>query len=233
MSQEKLWIILQDHDLRKRDLPHGILETVEELESIVRETFKLEGNFTLHYKDAEFGEEYFSLNSTRDIKDRDTIKVFHNVEPPTFTLSFADMDHPLESVSKTSITSTDASSVPSSEISICPSTSNWSRSQDTVILSSPEHHRSQPWATEFPIPRFAYDTEFELAAGNEAWNKDGIQLNFTTILPDILEKLAESMFHYFAYPTGTNSPTSLPKRARIIQWNLWMATKAKIQIGKL
>lgn len=149
-------------------MPHGILETVEELEFIVRETFKLEGNFTLHYQDSEFGEEYFLTG--------------------TLLRCFAMLNLPHLVCPKTSITSADASSV-------CPSTSNWSRSQDTVILSSPEHHRSQPWPTEFPIPRFAYDTELVLAAGNEAWNKDGIQLNFTTILPDILEKLAESMFH--------------------------------------
>ncbi|KTF94500.1 hypothetical protein cypCar_00044643, partial [Cyprinus carpio] len=71
----KLRIILQDHDIRKLDLPQGIPGTVSELESIVRKTFVLNGNFTLHYKDADFGEEYFSLTSTSDIKDKDTIKI--------------------------------------------------------------------------------------------------------------------------------------------------------------
>lgn len=204
MSQAKLRIILQDHDIRKLDLPNGIPETVEELESIVRETFKLDGNFTLHYKDADFGEDYFSLSSTRDIKDKDSIKVFHIVELPTITMTLTNIDHPVESASETSITSPDAVSVSSSEISICSSTSTCSSgSQDTVILSSPEHERSQRWKTEFLIPRFAYDTELVLAAGNEAYKKDGIQLNFTTILPDFLEKLAESMFQYVAYPTNT------------------------------
>ena len=73
-----------------------------------------------------------------------------------------------------------------------------------MILSSSEHERSERWPTEFPIPRFAYDTELVLAAGNEAFKKDGIQLNFTTILPDILEKLEESMFQYVAYPTNAH-----------------------------
>lgn len=73
-----------------------------------------------------------------------------------------------------------------------------------MILSSPEYQRSQRWPTEFPIPRFAYNTELVLAAGNEAFMKDGIQLNFTTILTDILEKLAESMFQYVAYPTNAH-----------------------------
>ncbi|XP_051802070.1 sterile alpha motif domain-containing protein 3-like [Acanthochromis polyacanthus] len=41
-----------------------------------------------------------------------------------------------------------------------------------------------------------------LASGNEAFNKNGIPLNFTSILPDILERLAESVFQYVAYPTS-------------------------------
>ncbi|XP_066509897.1 uncharacterized protein si:ch211-166e11.5 [Hoplias malabaricus] len=74
----------------------------------------------------------------------------------------------------------------------------------TVIPSSPEHmtHRSQCWPVEFPIPRFAYDTELVLASGNEAFEKDGSLFSPTVILPDILEKLAETIFQYVAYPTS-------------------------------
>ncbi|KAL2079753.1 hypothetical protein ACEWY4_025497 [Coilia grayii] len=199
MSQAKL---LQDHHIRKLDLPNEIPETVEELESIVRETFKLDGNFTLHYKDADFGEEYFSLSSTRDIKDKDIIKVFHIVEPPTFHMTFTDMEYPVQNATE-SITSADTAFVNSTESSICPPTSTCSiASQDTVILSSPEspHQRSERCRTEFPKPRFAYNTELVLATGNEAFKKDGIHLNFVTIPPDILDKL----FHYVANPTNAH-----------------------------
>lgn len=96
-NQAKLRIPLKDHDIRKLDLPHGIPETVGELEAIVRETFGIEGNFTLHYKDADFGEEFFSLASTIDIKDEDTIKVVHITEPPSFTVTFTDVDSFMES----------------------------------------------------------------------------------------------------------------------------------------
>uniref|UniRef100_A0A9J8A6J0 Uncharacterized protein n=1 Tax=Cyprinus carpio carpio TaxID=630221 RepID=A0A9J8A6J0_CYPCA len=197
----KLRIILQDHDIRKLDLPQGIPGTVSELESIVRKTFVLNGNFTLHYKDADFGEEYFSLTSTSDIKDKDTIKVIHIVEPPTLTLTFTDVESSIKSASKTCI----QTSVHTSVTDIYPSISgSFSESQDTLILPSSEHktQRSQRWPTEFSVPRFAYDTELVLAAGSEAFKKDGIQLNFTPILPDILEKLAESIFQYVAYPTS-------------------------------
>ncbi|XP_060771645.1 uncharacterized protein LOC132882569 [Neoarius graeffei] len=201
MSQAQLRIILQEHDIRKLDLPNGIPETVEELESVVRETFKLDGNFTLHYKDTDFGDEFFSLSSTSDIKDKDTIKVFHIVEPSTFSMTFTNMEYPVQNAPEVPISDTDAASVNSTESS-CPTSTCSIASQDTVILSSPEHQRSERWPTEFPIPRFAYDAELVLVAGNEAFKKDGTPLNFTTILPDILDKLAESMFQYVAYPTN-------------------------------
>ncbi|XP_056124441.1 sterile alpha motif domain-containing protein 3 [Rhinichthys klamathensis goyatoka] len=200
----KLRIILQEHDIRKLDLPQGIPGSVNELEHIVRKTFGLIGSFTLHYKDPDFGEEYFSVTSTSDIKDKDTIKVIHIVEPPTLTLTFTNVDNSVKSASKTSI-QTSASSVYTSVTSVHPSNSSSSPgSQDTSTLSSPEHktQRSQRWPTEFPVPRFAYDSELVLASGNEAFKKDGFQLNFTSILPDILEKLAESIFQYVAYPTS-------------------------------
>nr|XP_024659897.1 sterile alpha motif domain-containing protein 3-like [Maylandia zebra] len=202
--QTKLRIVLQDHDIRKLDLPHGLPGTVGDLESIVRETFGLQGNFTLHYKDADFGEEYFSLTSTSDIKDKDTIKVVNIVEPPTFTLNLTEVNTSFESESETSIYSS-ATSVSTSVTAVGPPQSSCSSgSQDTLILSSPEHgiQRSQRWPAEFPVPRFAYDTELLLASGNEAFKKDGIPLNFTSILPDILERLAESVFQYVAYPTS-------------------------------
>ncbi|CAM4608363.1 hypothetical protein PO909_034008 [Leuciscus waleckii] len=200
----KLRIILQEHDIRKLDLPHGIPGSVNELEHIVRKTFGLIGNFTLHYKDPDFGEEYFSVTSTSDIKDKDTLKVIHIVEPPTLTLTFTNVDNSVKSASKTSV-QTSASSVYTSVTSVRPSNSSSSPgSQDTSTLSSPEHktQRSQRWPTEFPVPRFAYDTELVLASGDEAFKKDGFQLNFTSILPDILEKLAETIFQYVAYPTS-------------------------------
>lgn len=156
--------------------------------------------FTLHYKDADFGEEYFSLTSTSDIKDKDTIKVVHFVEPPTFNLTFTDVDSSIECASETSICSS-AISVSSPVTTVHASNSSCSsRLLDTLILSSPEH------GTEHGQLNFQYltlaMTELVLASGNEAFKKDGIQLNFTTILPDFLEKLAESIFQYVAYPTS-------------------------------
>lgn len=116
--------------------------------------------------------------------------------------------------------------------SIHPNSSCSSGSQDTWILSSPEPETR--WPTEFPVPRFACETELVLASGNEAFKKDGIQLNFTTILPDILEKLAESIFQYVAYPTSAQlsdvAEALIQKHPCLKEpgWMLWMATKTKI-----
>lgn len=201
----KLRIILKEHNIRKLDLPHGIPGTVEELESIVKETFEVDGKFTLHYKDADFGEEYFSLTSTGDIKDKDTLKVVQIIEPPTITLTFSDVDSSFKSASETLVNASAISETSVLETSsVSCGTSCSSGSQDTVILSSPEHfgRRFQRWPTNFSVPRFAYDTELLLASGNETFKKDGTKLNFTPLLPDILEKLAETIFQYVAYPTS-------------------------------
>ncbi|KAM3611924.1 uncharacterized protein V6R79_025944 [Siganus canaliculatus] len=70
-----LRVIVQDHMIDKLVLPCGVPETVDELQSIVQQKYNLEaGKFTLHYKDVDFGGEFFSLASTKDLKDKDTIK---------------------------------------------------------------------------------------------------------------------------------------------------------------
>ncbi|KAG5279538.1 hypothetical protein AALO_G00078850 [Alosa alosa] len=90
MSQlAKLRIILQDHDIRKLDLPHGIPATVAELESIVRETFELNGNFALHYKDA--GETEGSLENERlnlfdEVNKRDNHQTITEKMAKTFSI---------------------------------------------------------------------------------------------------------------------------------------------------
>ncbi|KAK0150744.1 hypothetical protein N1851_008151 [Merluccius polli] len=176
--------------------------------------------------DADFGGQFFSLTSTRDLKHKDTNKVVHIVELSSLNLVVTDLD----SFNKSA-----------SSISIQPASTS-SESCDTVMLSSPEYsnRRSQCWPSEFPIPRFRNDTELVLAVGNEAFNKDGCPLSSTAILPDVLETLAESIFEYVAYPTAAQfanvaeafiQKTSLPERNRVLQWMLRMATKTQIKMG--
>ncbi|XP_051803243.1 sterile alpha motif domain-containing protein 3-like isoform X2 [Acanthochromis polyacanthus] len=192
-----LCVIIQDHMINKLELPCGIPETVDELQSIVQQKYRLEpGKFTLHYKDVDFGGEFFSLVSTKDLKYKDTIKVVHIVDLSSIQLVVTDLDSSNTSVA--SYNSTAASS------STTPASAYLSESSDTVILSSPDHGnlRSKCWPSEFPIPHFRNDTELVLATGNDAFSKDGCPLSSTAILPDILERLAETIFEYVAFPTS-------------------------------
>ncbi len=74
---------------------------------------------------------------------------------------------------------------------------------DTVILSTSSQERKTQWPKEFEIPYFTVDVEYRLRQGNLAYLKDSTYLKLTKELKhDILEKLAENMFSFKAYPTN-------------------------------
>lgn len=77
-------------------------------------------------------------------------------------------------------------------------------SPETILQSSPESTRSlcsSSWPAQFTIPTFSFDTELILQAANEAYRKDGTCLNNYSVKPNILDKLADSIFAYTAYPS--------------------------------
>uniref|UniRef100_W5N922 PB1 domain-containing protein n=1 Tax=Lepisosteus oculatus TaxID=7918 RepID=W5N922_LEPOC len=183
MSEKaKLCVIFDKHDIRKLLLPSGIPDTVQELDSIIRETFQTQGNFTLQYKDAKFGE-FFSLTTTAEIKNKYTIKVVF-VNP--VILTFSEIDQ-IKNTSPPSDVSSIASSV--------------SSSADTLLLSSPESHgqQSQPWHACFEIPQFANSLTLVI----RHFRKEGTLLINPSIKSKILEILAENIYQYCAYPTST------------------------------
>ncbi len=193
-----LRVILSDHDVQKLTLPSGVPGTVEELESVVRDTYGISVNFCLHYKDVDFGNDFFTLLSTSDIKDKDTIKVVYVLEPPTVTLTLTDID--------SSFTSNDCPSQPFNDASSSVT------SHDTLPISSESTsenltYRSKGWPSEFPIPRFSSSTEILLQSGNEKYGCSGTRLDtkdLVSLLPDILGKLAEVIFEYTAYPSSAH-----------------------------
>ncbi len=81
-----LRIILQDHDVRKLFLPSGIPNTVDDLLTTVKDTFQLDGDYSLMYMDTDFGQ-FFTLTSTDDIKNKDSIKIVKKVEDPSVILT--------------------------------------------------------------------------------------------------------------------------------------------------
>ena len=192
MSQPaQLRVMLADHDVRKVVLPSGIPETVEDLHSVIRDTFSIARDFSVHYKDVDFGE-FFTLFSTTDLKDKDTVKVvFVQDQEPAITLTLTDVtnmtDQPCEEhfFDDTASASTD----------------------DTLILSSEDSpgHRSRRWPAQFSIPSFSGITEIQIQSANELFKKNGTLLttkDLIPLLPDILGKLAEAIYEYTAYPSS-------------------------------
>lgn len=188
LQPAKLRVILEDHDIRKLILHSGIPPTIENLKSKVQEAFSVQGEFALQYMDSDFGGQFFTLSSTDVIQDKDTIKVVHladPVYPPTCSDSDSSEIVTLKFYEDTTWTSN-------------------SSSEDTVLLSPDRSsERLVPWPSEFPIPRFSYNTELILEKANEGCVKDGSLLIAPSIKTDILEKLAEAIYQYVAYPSST------------------------------
>ena len=189
--EAKLRVLLDDR-IEKLVLPLGIPPTVEELQSIVKETFGVSDEFSLQYLDSEF-EDYFTLHKSDQIKHKDTIKV---VQAAPIILNLFPHEESLDSSFGQQSTSSYAGSYEESS----PGTTS---SSDTIILPrrSPTE-RSQPWPKQFPIPQFAYETEMYLERANEDYTKNGTLLTTSKVKTDILEKLAGTIYTYTAYPSS-------------------------------
>lgn len=127
------------------------------------------------------------MNSTSSIKDLTTIKVKQTVPDTDFILNLSSVP-------------TDSSDLDSSSLSTADS-------DDTIILSSSssERLRTEPWPKEFNIPLFSFETEGQLEKGNAEYIRNQTRLTPTSkMLSDILERLAEKIFSYKAYPTDAD-----------------------------
>lgn len=77
---------------------------------------------------------------------------------------------------------------------------------DTEILYTSEEKsqlmRPDPWPPAFDIPEFSVDVNFRLRQGDLAYMKDGTRMDVSRDMKHvILERLAETMYKYTAYPT--------------------------------
>lgn len=184
----KLHIIFGDDDIQLI-LPEGIPGSLAHLICAIRDSFDIPGDFSVLYQDMDFSGQFFTLSSIGDVEDKATLKVVP-VKPVMLTLN--------------SVEEMEFDSPPPRESSDTVSTH--SSSSDTTILSSPNEsgtsRRSQPWPARFDIPTFSFHVEQHLQAGNQAFLKNGALLNNPSLTSSILEKLAEVVFGYTAYPTG-------------------------------
>lgn len=71
----RFWVLI-DHEVKKLTLSSGIPSTVEELVAAVKEHFSIPTDISLQYKDEEF-DDFFTLTSTNELKDKCTLKVVY------------------------------------------------------------------------------------------------------------------------------------------------------------
>lgn len=196
MGMEAKLRVINEESIEKLVLPLGIPNTVEELKIVVKQTFGFSEDFSLQYLDADFGD-YFSLHTSDQIKDKDTIKVVRNF---SVTLNILPVGESLDSsfIEQSADCESAVESLTSNADSV-----GTSSSQDTIILPRQSGGaRCQPWPKEFPIPQFAYETEMSLETACEDYKKNGTLLNTLKVKSDILEKLAETVYKYTAYPSS-------------------------------
>uniref|UniRef100_A0A8B9KMH5 Uncharacterized protein n=1 Tax=Astyanax mexicanus TaxID=7994 RepID=A0A8B9KMH5_ASTMX len=184
----RLLVLLSDESAERMELSR-VPDTLEELIEQVKNVCKLSGDIRLQYKDVDFGGTFVNLSSTSMIKDLTTIKIIESA--PHIVLSFIDS------------VSSDLSDLDTSLASQNTDT------DDTVILSrsssDSEGLRKEPWPKEFIIPRFSLETESQLQRGNAEYAQNQTRLTPTSkMLSDILDRLAEKIFSYKAYPTDAD-----------------------------
>ncbi|CAL9698769.1 unnamed protein product [Knipowitschia caucasica] len=175
----KFRIFLKPDDTRKLILPDGIPKSMEKLMDEVRNVCGLNGEFRLQYQDKDFGDAFINLTSTAELEDLTTIKVV----PITDECSISVLE--------------DAQSLPSSSFT-----------DDTEIMSSPSSSvstRSETWPREFLIPKFSLDTELQLEKGNAEYKSSKTRFTHSTkTKSNILERIAEEIFKFKAYPTDSD-----------------------------
>lgn len=192
MSQPaQLRVVVKDGDVRKLSLPSGIPETSEALHAIIRETFHLDGDFSVMYEDKDFGNEYFTLTSTADINDKSTIKIVQ-VES-TVTLTFSPI-----AVSEMTSSTPRSQDTPNTEAQHTADDALSSSSRDTEIL--PDSCRSDPWPLHFEIPKFSRDVELILQEANKLYHMNGTLFSDTRVKAAVRHTLSDAIFNYTAYP---------------------------------
>uniref|UniRef100_A0A3B4V3G2 PB1 domain-containing protein n=1 Tax=Seriola dumerili TaxID=41447 RepID=A0A3B4V3G2_SERDU len=128
-------------------------------------------DFTLQFEDPLFNNALCNLTDVSELPDRATLKM----------ISF-------ESFSSVS------------------STLSSPRTSDTDILYTSEEKsqmmRPDPWPSAFDIPDFSVDVNFRLRQGDLAYMQEGTRMDVSRDMKHvILERLAEAMYKYTAYPT--------------------------------
>lgn len=187
----KLRVIIQENDIRVMTLQGETVPSVLELQEKIQAEYGLSGGFKLHYFDEHF-QEFCNLSSDLEIVDKGTVKVIPTV---------SDNDDEL-----TNRLFNDLCSTPNARNSSSLDTLIFSDDSASVLSFTDDSDcdktkRTSPWPEHFPIPRFSYDTELKLEKGKINYERDRTLMSPVGVKSDILEKIAETIFKYKAYPT--------------------------------
>ncbi|XP_041823986.1 uncharacterized protein LOC121628743 isoform X2 [Melanotaenia boesemani] len=174
---EQSWpvrVMVGENDIRKvifQEKPNDVEELISEL----KKRLNLPYDFILHYQDPDFNNAFCNVSDVTELPTRPTLKII-SLENVILTLC------------------------PSSPSSSACNLSTAS-SSDTDILPHPENTSRDPWPSTFEVPYFSVDIEYRLRQGNLIYMRDGTRMSLTRDMKhDILQKLAEEMYKYTAYP---------------------------------
>lgn len=167
-----LRVIIAEDDIRKLTL-NKRPQSIEEFKVQLMDKLSLQYDFKLQYEDQDFNNALCNLTEITDLPERATVKII-----PLVTLHLTALSSP------TTTSDTEGSTA------------------DTEILSpgaSPSLR--QQWPEFFDIPNFAVDVEYRLRQADLAFMKDETRMTLPRDMKhDILEKLAETMYSFKAYP---------------------------------
>ncbi len=158
--------------------------SVDELKEILCDKLKIDQNFVIQYEDPDFDGSLCNLSDIEELpSEKVTLKIIWEMfktasvdEPPRNERTGSETDFTLDTAS----TSSNLSSPSSSTV------------------------REERWPPNFLIPNFSYDVEFRLRKANEVYEKQNTTMDVTRdIKIEILDKLAETMYSFKAYPSDS------------------------------
>lgn len=175
-----LRVIVNPECIKKLTLPK-VPSSVDELKEILCDKLKIDQNFVIQYEDPDFDGQLCNLSNIEELpSEKVTLKIIWETaavaEPTRNESTGSETDFTLDTASISSNLSSPSSS--------------------TV--------REERWPRVFLIPNFSYDVEFRLRKANEVYEKQNTTIDVTRdIKIEILEKLAETMYSFKAFPSDS------------------------------
>ncbi|XP_055007435.1 sterile alpha motif domain-containing protein 3-like [Boleophthalmus pectinirostris] len=218
--------VIVGEDIRKITFKNGLPFCVNDFAEVLRQAFSLDDHIRLYYKDSDF-DDFFTLTSTQDLRDKDTLKVVqlsrtHERTSTTPTQNLTPTISEIHSLSEIpALEMPDFSSV--GETQQLNSGEHLDMNLDFASVASEDavpsnlptstEPQNRPnggsstfrklWPAVFEIPTFSLTTELILQQASERFRKDGTLISpeqLKSVKSDILQRLVERMYMYTAYP---------------------------------